>query len=62
MEVEDRLSDAVLSGEFKAGDDILVDVADNKIILLLNTHSNGATNHLPDLDEEEPVLEAIPLL
>ena len=62
MEVEDRLSDAVLSGEFKAGDDILVDVADNKIILLLNTHSNGATNHLSDLDEEEPVLEAIPLL
>ena len=32
-EVEDKLSDAVLSGKFKKGDTILVDVADDNIVL-----------------------------
>jgi ATP-dependent Clp protease ATP-binding subunit ClpC len=31
--VEDRLSDALLSGEFKAGDRILVDVEGDEIVL-----------------------------
>jgi len=35
--VEDRLSDALLSGEFKAGDHILVDVEDEAIVLKLES-------------------------
>jgi ATP-dependent Clp protease ATP-binding subunit ClpC len=31
--VEDRLSDAVLAGEFKNGDRVLVDVAEDEIVL-----------------------------
>ena len=61
MEVEDRLSDSLLSGEFKAGDDILVDVIDNKISLEHHTHSVAADNHIED-GEEEDELEALPLL
>src|SRR5690606_37254191 len=32
-EVEDRLSDAVLAGRFEAGDVVIIDVADDAIIL-----------------------------
>ena len=35
--VEDRLSDALLSGEFKAGDHILVDVEGEAIVLKLES-------------------------
>lgn len=59
MEVEDRLSDALLSGEFKAGDDILVDIVDNKISL--DHHAAAASNHVED-GEDEAELEALPLL
>jgi ATP-dependent Clp protease ATP-binding subunit ClpC len=34
--VEDRLSDALLSGEFKNGDRVLVDAADGEIVLRLD--------------------------
>jgi ATP-dependent Clp protease ATP-binding subunit ClpA len=34
--VEDRLSDAVLSGEFKHGDRVLVDAAEGEIVLRLD--------------------------
>lgn len=59
MEVEDRLSDALLSGEFKAGDDILVDIVDNKISL--EHHAAATSNHVED-GEDEAELEALPLL
>ena len=58
MEIEDRLSDAVLAGEFKAGDDILIDVRDDKIILIAD--NQRATNHVTDTEEEE--LDAVPML
>jgi ATP-dependent Clp protease ATP-binding subunit ClpC len=35
--VEDRLSDALLAGEFKAGDHILVDVEAEAIVLKLES-------------------------
>lgn len=60
-EVEDRLSDSMLAGEFKAGDDIRVDVANDQITL------EHELNDLPTftLDEEEEgdeALEVVPLL
>lgn len=58
MEIEDRLSDAVLAGEFKAGDDILIDVRDDKIVLIAD--NQRATNHVTDTEEEE--LDAVPML
>lgn len=48
--VEDRLSDAVLSGQFKEGDEILVDVEDDKIIL----------RHFEETSSNEVEEEALP--
>lgn len=42
MEVEDRLSDAVLSGQFKEGDTVLIDEENNEIIL---RHKESAPDH-----------------
>lgn len=42
MEVEDRLSDAVLSGQFKEGDTVLIDEENNEIIL---KHKESAPDH-----------------
>ena len=39
-EVEDKLSDAMLAGTFEAGDEILVDIEDEKITLQHNNTSD----------------------
>jgi ATP-dependent Clp protease ATP-binding subunit ClpC len=53
--VEDKLSDAVLSGRFSPGDVILIDAADDEIVLA--KAENGSSNHNEDADEvEEEVL------
>jgi len=52
QKVEDYLSDALLSGEFNDGDNIIVDVVDGEIEL---QHS---TEDLPAEPEEEPVAAA----
>ncbi len=57
MEVEDRLSDSLLAGEFKAGDDVMVGVAENQITLTLNEPKVQE----PEGEEDEE-LEAVPLL
>jgi ATP-dependent Clp protease ATP-binding subunit ClpC len=48
--VEDRLSDAVLSGSFNDGDEILVDVEDNEIVL----------KHVEEESPDEVEEEALP--
>ena len=57
MEVEDRLSDSLLAGEFKAGDDVMVGVTENQITLTLNEPKVQE----PEGEEDEE-LEAVPLL
>jgi ATP-dependent Clp protease ATP-binding subunit ClpC len=53
--VEDKLSDAVLSGRFSPGDVILIDAANDEIVLA--KAENGSSNHNEDTDEvEEEVL------
>jgi ATP-dependent Clp protease ATP-binding subunit ClpC len=49
-EVEDLLSDAVLAGRFKEGRTVIVDVAEEKIVL----------KHSEDSEDEEPVEEVLP--
>ncbi|RMG89979.1 MAG: ATP-dependent Clp protease ATP-binding subunit [Chloroflexi bacterium] len=41
--VEDKLSDAVLGGKFKTGDTILVDVADDQLVLRRKDNNDGGT-------------------
>jgi ATP-dependent Clp protease ATP-binding subunit ClpC len=48
--VEDRLSDAVLSGKFNDGDEILVDVEDDEIVL----------RHVEEQSPDEIEEEALP--
>jgi ATP-dependent Clp protease ATP-binding subunit ClpA len=37
-QVEDHLSDDLLSGKFKAGDQVMVDLVDDEITLTLSEH------------------------
>lgn len=60
-EVEDRLSDALLAGEFKAGDDILVNVASDSIVLEHELSGVPSFND-DEEDESEETLEIVPLL
>jgi ATP-dependent Clp protease ATP-binding subunit ClpC len=46
--VEDRLSDALLAGEFKQGDRILVDVEDEDVVL-------RQEDQLPEDEEHQPL-------
>jgi ATP-dependent Clp protease ATP-binding subunit ClpC len=54
--VEDKLSDAVLAGEFAAGDTIIVNVVDGEIAL----EKGDSEVLLPDDDEESVEEEALP--
>jgi ATP-dependent Clp protease ATP-binding subunit ClpC len=54
VEIEDRLSDAVLSGRFQPGDTVLVDVEDDSLILRDGKPSESGEDPL-DLDEPEPL-------
>ncbi|MBK8986023.1 MAG: ATP-dependent Clp protease ATP-binding subunit [Chloroflexi bacterium] len=51
-EIEDLLSDAVLSGKFQSGEVIVVDVIEDKIVLL----------HQEELPETELEVEALPVI
>ncbi|MBK5102051.1 MAG: hypothetical protein JJE15_13830, partial [Desulfobacteraceae bacterium] len=52
QQIEDNLSDALLSGEFNDGDNIIVDVVDGEIELQHSTEDLSAE------PEEEPVAAA----
>ena len=53
--VEDRLSDAVLSHEFKPGDSVLVDVNKDKEIVLKRNRKRPAPRTAPkESEKEEP--------
>jgi ATP-dependent Clp protease ATP-binding subunit ClpC len=54
--VEDKLSDAVLAGEFAAGDTIIINAVDGKIAL----EKGDSEISLPDDDEESVEEEALP--
>jgi ATP-dependent Clp protease ATP-binding subunit ClpC len=54
VEIEDRLSDAVLSGRFQPGDTVLVDVEDEGIILRDGKADESGEDRF-DLDEAEPL-------
>lgn len=56
-EIEDRLSDAMLSGKFTPGAVVMVDVEDNVIVLRDETEKNTAVDLLP-----EPEEEAVPVI
>ena len=47
--VEDHLSDALLAGEFKQGDEILIDAEDDEIVLRLESQqpSDKAQEAIP---------------
>ena len=47
-EVEDRLSDAVLSGQFKEGDTVLVDVDEDENVILRHTDENDEAEESPE--------------
>jgi hypothetical protein len=53
---EDKLSDAVLAGEFAAGDTIIINAVDGKIAL----EKGDSEISLPDDDEESVEEEALP--
>ena len=53
-EVEDKLSDQLLSGQFQEGDSVLVDAADGEVLLRLREEA-------PPPDEAEPEAEALPM-
>jgi len=58
--VEDRLSDAVLSHEFKNGDSVVVDVNKDKEIVLKRSRKKAAQkNTLPESEPEKP--EQVPV-
>ena len=58
-EIEDRLSDAVLSGAFKDGDTVLVDVDEEENIRLeLAPNEAGETEEMGDSDETEATGDA----
>jgi ATP-dependent Clp protease ATP-binding subunit ClpC len=54
VEIEDRLSDAVLSGRFQPGDTVMVDVEDDSLTLKDARQDESGADTL-DLDEPEPL-------
>jgi len=54
--IEDALSDGMLSGEFKDGDDVRVEVRDNDVKLIAVPHPGPSESEAPEAPEALPAL------
>jgi ATP-dependent Clp protease ATP-binding subunit ClpC len=54
--IEDALSDGMLSGEFKDGDDVRVEAKDNDVKLIVVPHTGPSESEAPEAPEALPAL------